>query len=358
MTSSSGEGMIDADGHVCERLDLPPDVLSAFFTQLLGGAELSTTDPAPEEASHAEVMNRPGAYEPGPRLVDMDADGIDIAVLYPTSPGLQWVPDPGPMHTMAQTYNAWLHEYCAGDAARLFGVGLVALQDPALAVKEMERCVQDLGFRAVMIRPAPYIGNKKLNDPVYDPFWDAAAQLGCPIGVHPFSFADMPWNVVARLALDEDARGHLDKGLALRQALGNALDVMVAMGWFVAGGICERFPQLTLVFLEGSGGWCAPMLERFDHHVEVFGSRYQKTPPSEVFKRQCYISFDPDEEALAYTANSKYVGADRIVWASDYPHPDAKIPGVVRELEEATETLSAEQRRLIFGENAARLYSI
>ena len=67
---------------------------------------------------------------------------------------------------------------------------------------------------------------------------------------------------------------------------------------------------------------------------------------------------DPDEEALAYTATSKYVGADRIVWASDYPHPDAKIPGVVRELEEATETLSAEQRRLIFGENAARLYNI
>src|SRR2546427_6251841 len=118
MTSSSGERMIDADGHVCERLDLPPDVLSAFFTQLLGGAELSTSDPAPEEASHADVMNRPGASEPGPRLVDMDADGIDIAVLYPTAPGLQWVPDPGPMHTMAQTYNAWLHEYCAGDDAR------------------------------------------------------------------------------------------------------------------------------------------------------------------------------------------------------------------------------------------------
>jgi len=68
--------MIDADGHVYERLDLPPDVVSAFFTQLLGGTEWSSTDPAPEEASHAEVMDRPGAYEPKPRLVDMDADGV------------------------------------------------------------------------------------------------------------------------------------------------------------------------------------------------------------------------------------------------------------------------------------------
>ena len=100
------------------------------------------------------------------------------------------------------------------------------------------------------------------------------------------------------------------------------------------------------------------MLERFDHHLDVFGSRYQTTPPSEVFKRQCYISFDPDEEALAYTANSKYVGADRIVWASDYPHPDAKIPGIVAELEEATEGLSEHEQRLIFGGSAADLYNL
>jgi predicted TIM-barrel fold metal-dependent hydrolase len=350
--------MIDADGHVLEQLQLPDDVITAFFTQLQGEVPPAVDDPAPTEASHAELMFRPGASQPGPRLEDMDADGIDAAVLYPTTPGLAWVPDPQVFHTMAQAYNDWLHSYCSGDSNRLFGVGLVALQDPPLAVKEMERCVHDLGFKAVMIRPAPYIEDKKLNDPIYDPFWDAAAELGCPIGVHPFSFADMPWNVVSRLGLQQDAHGRLDKGLALRQGLGNALDVMVAMGWFVAGGICERFPELTVAFLEGSGGWCASMLERFDHHVKVFGSRYQSTPPSEVFKRQCYISFDPDEEALPYTANSRYVGADRIIWASDYPHPDAKIPGVTRELEEVTQDLSDQQRAMIFGENAARLYNL
>ena len=121
----------------------------------------SAEDPAPMEQSHAELMNRPGASAPGPRLVDMDEDGIDLAVLYPTTPGLAWVPEPDIFHTMAQEYNRWLHEYCQGDPARLYGVGLVALQDPLLAIKEMERCVQDLGFKAVMIRPAPYIENKK-----------------------------------------------------------------------------------------------------------------------------------------------------------------------------------------------------
>jgi predicted TIM-barrel fold metal-dependent hydrolase len=350
--------MIDADGHVLEQLELAPEVFGAFLSRLSGGVAPAAEDPAPAEASHAELMYRPGASEPGPRLADMDADGIDVAVLYPTTPGLAWVPEADVFLTMAREYNRWLHEFCSADPGRLVGVGLVPLQDPLLAVQEMERCVEELGFKAVMIRPAPYIGSQKLHEPVYDPFWDAAAELGCPIGVHPFSFADMPWNVVTRLGLHDDARGHGDKGLALRQGLGNALDVMVALGWFVAGGICERFPKLTVAFLEGSGGWGASMLERLDHHVDVFGSRYQSTPPSEVFKRQCYISFDPDEEALAFTANSRYVGADRIVWASDYPHPDAKIPGIVRELEEATRTLDPAQQRLIFGENAARLYGL
>ena len=61
---------------------------------------------------------------------------------------------------------------------------------------------------------------------------------------------------------------------------------------------------------------------------------------------------------LAHTANSPLVGADRIVWASDYPHPDAKIPGVTNELIKALETLSPEQQRLIAGESAVALYSL
>jgi len=80
--------------------------------------------------------------------------------------------------------------------------------------------------------------------------------------------------------------------------------------------------------------------------------------PSEYFRRQCWISFDPDESALAFTATSPLVGADRIIWASDYPHPDAKFPGVVKELEEATESLSAAQRAAIFGGNARAVYGL
>ena len=77
--------------------------------------------------------------------------------------------------------------------------------------------------------------------------------------------------------------------------------------------------------------------------------------PSEYFRRQCWISFDPDESMLAFTANSPLCGADRIVWASDYPHPDAKFPGVTEELAEALEPLPLEQQKVITSERAGAL---
>ena len=99
-------------------------------------------DPAPDEASHAELMDRPGGYEPGPRLVDMDADGIDVAVLYPTAPGLEWVPDAQVMHTMAHEYNRWLHEYCSERPDAALRRRARRAPGPRLAIKEMERCVR------------------------------------------------------------------------------------------------------------------------------------------------------------------------------------------------------------------------
>ena len=145
-------------------------------------------------------------------------------------------------------------------------------------------------------------------------------------------------------------------GLALQQGLTNAFDVQMAVGLFVLGGICERHPELQVAFLEGTGGWIVPMLERFDHQFRIFGSPDQRSLPSELFARQCVISFDPDEVTLAFTA--EHLGADKVLWASDYPHPDAKIPGVVKELEEAVVTLPPESQAEVLGRSARRFYRL
>jgi predicted TIM-barrel fold metal-dependent hydrolase len=376
-------GVIDADGHVIEpdivwkeyaepafreQLDRPGGGVQALGIRraypdsdpdrLVDAAEEgeswgeSVGGESWDEASRAK-MGRPGGHDPAARLLDMDAEGIDAAVLYPTSM-LTWVEDAPLFGAACRAYNNWLRDYCSAAPDRLYGVALVPLQDVDAAIAEMRRCLEQLDFKAVMLRPAPYIDGKKLNHADYDPFWRAAAELSCPIGIHPSPHGDMP-NVCRLLGLAEGVTDPM-VGIALRQGLTNALDLQTAVAYFVLGGICERHPDLRVAFLEGTGGWIVPMLERFDHQFEIFGSPDQRTLPSELFARQCVISFDPDESALAFTVER--LGAERVIWASDYPHPDAKIPGVVAELESAVKLLSPAAKAEVMGGSARRFYKL
>ena len=135
---------------------------------------------------------------------------------------------------------------------------------------------------------------------------------------------------------------------------------MTTISMLICGGTLERFPRLKCIFLEANGGWIVPWLERLDHHFEIFpwDVPQMKMKTSDYFKRQCWISFDPDESSLRYTAESPLVGAERIIWASDYPHPDAKIPGVVGELREAMDGLPEAAQARILGLNAVDLYGL
>jgi predicted TIM-barrel fold metal-dependent hydrolase len=374
--------VIDADGHVVEpdtvwsdysepefrdRLDMPGGGVQALGIGRAypAVAALPLPDKDDDEFWAAEIggegwdedsrskMGRPGGYDPDARLVDMDAEGIDVAVLYPTSM-LTWVEEVDLFGAACRAYNNWMRDYCSAAPSRLYGVGVVPFQDVEAACVEMRRCVEQLGHVAVMLRPASYEANKKLNHPDYDPFWRAATELGCPIGIHPSPHPDMA-NACKLLGL-ADGVTDVMAGLALQQGLTNAFDVQMAVGLFVLGGICERHPELQVAFLEGSGGWIVPMLERFDHQFRIFGSPDQRSLPSELFERQCMISFDPDEITLAFTA--EHLGADKVLWASDYPHPDAKIPGVVKELKEAVATLPPESQTEVLGASARRFYRL
>lgn len=353
---------VDADGHVNEGGQLDKFIDDRFKAGL-NRAPWTLTPPAepspytPMSSWNPAVignLGREGGHDPLARLKDMDNEGIDAAVLYPTQL-LHFQPEAELFGAMCRAYNNWLKEYCDAAPDRLFGVGVVPLQHVRAAVLEMARCVEELGFRAVMVRPAAYVEDRPLYDPVYDNFWEAAQELDCPIGVHPFPFSDLP-GAVRLLGLDRDSYGDPSEDLTFRQGLGNALDMMVATGWFVAGGICERFPRLKVIILEGSGGWMVTMLERFDHQYRVFGSHRQDTLPSELFARQCWVSFDPDEAALPFSVER--LGADRILWASDYPHPDAMIEGVGEELREAVGGLPDDARGRVLGANAAGLYRL
>jgi predicted TIM-barrel fold metal-dependent hydrolase len=325
------------------------------------------------EYRYTEIRN--GAFDPAARLKDMAADNIQRSVVYPTQfLGISSLKDLDFADAQAQAYNRWLAEYCSYAPERLFGIAAIPQTDIGRAVKMIEQ-VRDLGHVGVFLRPNPSVDGTQFCDPMYDPLWDTLQDLDLAVGFHPFLAPDMP-GAIRAMGLaefvapgaqpnpsgDDEKSDGTDslRNIFFSQALGNVFDMQTTITMLICGGVLERFPRLKCIFLEANGGWLLSLLERLDHHYEIF--RWEvpgmTMKPSEYFKRQCWISFDPDETTLRLHAESPLVGADRIIWASDYPHPDAKIPGVVAELEEAMEGLPQESQERIYGLNAIDLYSL
>jgi uncharacterized protein len=401
---------IDSDGHILEpptgMLEFAPEsyreriwhvetdadgkdyvLFNGVRHQSTGlGGTAGFSDEDVERVRSGEItysQTRPSGWTAELRLRDMDMDGIEVSVLYPTSMlGLQSLRDVEFGRVQARVYNQWCSAHLSDGKGRLFGAGaLPPMHDPddVQSVAEEIYYVANLpGMVSVFMRPNPAVDWRQFNDPVYDPIWRAAADTGLPIAFHPFLAPDLPGACqglkLARARLQDGSYAPLDEldraireasgtflpNIYFTQAIANPVDVMSAICFVVSGGVAERFPGAKFIFLEANGGWLVPWLERLDHHARKFSwdVPWLKMLPSEYFRRQCWISFDPDETMLAFTANSPLCGADRIIWASDYPHPDAKFPGVTEELTEALEGLTHEQKRAITSESALALYGI
>lgn len=397
---SEALSFVDADGHVLEH----PNAMQAFAPRafreriwhietdasgvefcVMNGARMRAAGmsmagvagmgaEARERARRGEIpytQVRPAAWNAKPRVDDMESEGIGVSVLYPTLLlGIQATPDVEFAELQCRAYNDWLAAHVAEVPDRLHGVAIVPQQDVLRAAKEIERVGRLPGIVGVLLRPNPTLDWKPMHHRGYDPLWRAASDAGLAIGFHPYQAADLPGacrglrldRVGAREAMpiDEALEAIGVDNIFFSQAVANPLDMMNTVASTVAGGVCARFPDLRLVFLEASGGWIVPWLERLDHQAEHFGWDLPdlRHEPSHYFRRQCWISFDADESTLAFTADSPLCGADRIVWASDYPHADAVFPGVTKALVKGMAKLRPEQRRAIAGENARALYGI
>ena len=133
-------------------------------------------------------------------------------------------------------------------------------------------------------------------------------------------------------------------------------DCVVALTTMFAGAVFERFPRLRVGVVETGCGWIPHWLGWMDARYEMLKFESPLTrPPSEYFARQCFVSGEPDERHFADTA--RQIGADNLVWGSDYPHVEGHAEPV-RDLEETLGPLPAPDRRKILGENAVALYRI
>jgi predicted TIM-barrel fold metal-dependent hydrolase len=284
-------------------------------------------------------------------LRDMDKEGVDVGVLFPTV-GLyiMWRDnlDPELSAAICRAYNTWLSDYCRDSSKRLYGVALLPLQDPARAVEELKYAREKLGLVGIFWRPNKLNG-RTMASPDYDPVYANAADLGVTVCVHEG----------ARTVLQQagsDRYSEFGRHIAC-----HPLEQMLACLNLCADGVLEKFPKLKVAHLESGCGWVPFWLERMDEHWEHEGQGQAKTTkekPSYYFKRQCWASCEAGEElAPVYV---EHVGEDYLMVATDYPHSDCigKFPDhTVGDLTK-NDHLSKEARRKILWDNPKRFYGL
>jgi predicted TIM-barrel fold metal-dependent hydrolase len=186
-----------------------------------------------------------------------------------------------------------------------------------------------------------------ISDPMYEPFWAAAEDLDFSIGFHEGASSGMPTVGVDRF-----------EGRGARHIVSHTMEMMLVCLSVIWGGVCERHPKLRIGFLESGGGWIAPWLDRMDRHFDDqgFNDSGLTTRPSDLFRRNCWISFEPVEGSLHVLAD--YVGPHKIMWATDYPHQDGFFPGAPKMVESHLAGLSAETKRQVMAGGAMGFYGL
>ena len=270
-------------------------------------------------------------WGPDTQIDAMNEEGVDVAVLYPSA-GLcapaRHYDDDGLAIAIARAYNNWLGEFCAHDRSRLLGAAMVMPQDIDGSVAEILRTKHEYGFNAIYIRPNPVRGRNWQN-PEYDRLWKTCEEEGILVGFHGGVSSTLPQPIGERFdATVEDS--WLTSHVACHPA-----EMMYATLCMIMGGVLERFPGLRVAFLEANCGWVPYYLWRMDEH---YGLRRKVSPrsvmdrlplyPSEYFKRQCYPSIEAEETVSCPVIEDL---TERIVFSTDYPHPECAFPNSVRE---------------------------
>ncbi len=272
------------------------------------------------------------------RLKTMDARRVGHHILSMT-PTLYW-------HTLDAANGCAIARLVNDDLARVIeetpdrfsGLGFLPLQDVRGSVRELERCVRDLGLAGVMV--GTHVNGTDWDDPSLFPVLEAAAALGAVVYYHP-----------------DPAHGRGNsfmKKYHLRNLIGNPLETTVTIASLIFGGIYDRLPDLKTCFSH-AGGFAVLGVGRFDHGHEVRPEASGIAAlPSDYVRRIWVDTITHSERALRYIVDT--VGADKVVLGSDYP-ADMGEPQPVDFIDSCSSLTDAE-KSAILTDNAAALFKI
>jgi predicted TIM-barrel fold metal-dependent hydrolase len=295
----------------------------------------------------------PAAYSPAERLRAMDAIGVRYSVLYPTVAGRAGetfgrMTDPELELACVRAYNDWLVEEWVGTSERFIAQCIVPLCPTAATVAEIRRAVA-MGHRGVVfpavpmdLREVPHIA-----DPDYDPVWAVCEELDVPLCLHAGASPSLQYPVPP--GLSPVRAGALD-------AVTKPVSSVYVLNLFLFSRILTRHPRLQVVMAESGLSWAMLDLEWADHQFEAdeLPSEGYDMTPSQLFHRQCYLN--PWYDAVAPFA--PYLGADRILWSTNFPLANSTWPRTQQTIERCFRGVSDEVRDKVLWSNAARLYKL
>jgi uncharacterized protein len=297
---------------------------------------------------HDQSARRPANVDL--RLADMDSNDIEAQVIF--GPIFQIsTEDRALRQACYSAYNDWLMEFCGAAPQRLIGVPMLP-ENPEGALTELQRLVEKGGVKQVTLMIANI--NPKLDDPAWEPLWQALEESGIILSWHITVFVGKPGDRVAgkTASVFENTKFFM----------ANFLEPFVDL---FAWGILERHPRLKMVMAEAGTGWLPWLVQELDYrHWRLWeakdfwadkGGIQLETKPSELFKRQIWATFQEDYAAMALIP---FFGDGHLLWASDYPHPDSVWPNSKAAIERQMKHLSPEMRRRLTRDNAAALYGI
>jgi predicted TIM-barrel fold metal-dependent hydrolase len=311
-----------------------------------GTASLGFTRAQGAAPSYADA--RPGATDPHRRVVELDDEGIDAVVVYPTlALALGWEADALLAGAMARAYNRWVADWCSEVPDRLHAAAIIPSQSVEVAIDELRFGREQLGLPAAVVRPHVYRG-RTIHSPEWDPFWALAQELDCPIALHGGgSWPEMQAGA-DRFTPEQNDLSHI---------VMHPFEQQLALVGLLGTGVFDRFPRLRVAFLESGGAWIVPVLDRLERHYDQdFNVERLERRPREYFDANCWISFEPVESSLGRLAD--WIGPNKILWATDYPHADGFFPGARAMLESSMAGCSDEARAGILGGGAHAFYGI
>lgn len=295
----------------------------------------------------------PGATDPQARLRDMDAMGVDAALLYPTwfAEGFHLVEDPDTAWALARAYNDWIADFCKAAPDRLFAAAMVPLQSMDYTVEELRRVAKNPSFRGAFIRPM-FIEGHYFTHPYYDPLWAELESLGLTLAVHPTAGLWNPeWTshgqfiekvkdrlnqypLVAVNGGGPGAGGGSLDGFAFQAAppIGHPIAPTLT-GWLdnhmfvastlIAFTVMQRYPKMKVIAAHGKASWMEEVLEKMEassrtipllHHYPV------RTDVEEMWEEgNVMLGFDAEERLIQKLPEDF---AEKVVWGSRYPQQD------------------------------------